>query len=61
MLNGVELEVKSKAKRSRMMGNNCSLSVHPSTGAHLFKDFVTIIQEIAHESPDAEHFSSTGG
>ena len=43
------------------MGNNCSLSVHPSTGAHLFKDFVTIIQEIAHESPDAEHFSSTGG
>ena len=73
MLNDVELEVKLKAKRSRLNPLPSILivkrkhdgkelfSFRPSTGAHLFKDFVNIIQEIAHESPDAVNFSSTGG
>ena len=37
------------------------LSFRPSAGAHLFKDFIDIVKEVAGESPDALSFSSTGG
>jgi hypothetical protein len=72
-LNDVEVEVRSKGKKSRLNPMPSVLivkrkddgkevfSFRPSTGAHLFKDFVDIIQDIAHESPDAVNFSSRGG
>ncbi len=73
LLNEIEVEVRSKGKKSRLNpmpsilvvkkrnGGEELFSFRPSTGAHLFKDFVDIIQGIAGESPDAVNFSSTGG
>ncbi len=73
LLNDIELEIRSKGNKSRLNPMPSMIMVkrkddkkelfsfRPSTGAHLFKDFVEIIQDIATESPDAVNFSSQGG
>lgn len=68
-LSDIEVEVKA-GKKSRLNPVPSILvvkkkhdagelfSFRPSTGAHLFKDFVNIVKEISQESPEAITFSS---
>ncbi len=74
VLNDVTMEVQAGAgKKSRLnpipsmlvvrrKSNNDELfSFRPSTGAHLFKDFIDTIAEVKSESPEAVDFNSEGG
>jgi len=73
LLNQITLEIQSSGKKSRLnpvpsvvlvkrKSNGTELfSFRPSAGAHLFKDFVDAITNIAQESPEAVNFSSQGG
>jgi len=72
LLNNIEVEVKTGRKsrlnpvpsmlivKEKSNGEEL-LSFRPSAGAHLFKDFVDIVKEVAGESPEALSFSSKGG
>ena len=72
LLNNIEVEVKTGRKsrlnpvpsmlivKEKSDGEEL-LSFRPSAGAHLFKDFVDIVKEVAGESPEALSFSSKGG
>lgn len=72
LLKDVQIELK-KGKKSRLnpvpsmlivtrkLDGQQLFSFRPSTGAHLFKDFIDVVKAVSEESPEALSFSSTGG